>query len=525
MRIDDRASLAAKLTSYSSDLKSASSSELILHAYGKWGTDCVDHLWGDFSFVIWDANQQRVFAARDQVGVFPLYYALVGTCLVVCNTLDALRQLPIVSSELNDNAIGDYLLIGENKSPVNTFYKDIQRLPIAHRLIAEGSRVRIEQYWTLPIDEPLYYKHKSEYVDHFNDLITVAVKDRLPDGPVGVFMSGGLDSPAVAATAVRLGAPTSAFTSVYDRLIPDQERHYAGLVAKHLNIPIHYDVKDDEPFGWGPVDAPVHTPEPTNDPHGLRALRAYSRELTGKARVFFWGDGPDAALMHEWKPHVRYLVNKRRFGRLCLDIGLHTITHKRVPLLPTIPRMIRERVRMMNTDYTYGFNPPPWLNPDFQIRCGLNNRWDEIVADEFVPHPLRPEGSRSFTADYRMGAERSDWVCAEMAAVFLHPLFDLRLVRFLVSVPALPWCRDKHLVRVAMRGILPEAVVERPKAPLAGLPYLEQARSSPQPDFQPTPVLEKYIDLSKVPAWPGRDREELDMLLRVLGLHYWFRGL
>ena len=76
-----------------------------------------------------------------------------------------------------------------------------------------------------------------------------------------------------------------------------------------------------------------------------------------------------------------------------------------------------------------------------------------------------------------------------------------------------------------MQGILPDAIVKRPKAPLAGLPYLQQARSSHLPDIQPTSELEEYIDLSKVPVWPGRDREELDMLLRVLGLHYWLRGL
>jgi len=124
-----------------------------------------------------------------------------------------------------------------------------------------------------------------------------------------------------------------------------------------------------------------------------------------------------------------------------------------------------------------------------------------------------------------MGAECSDWMCADIPAVFLHPLYDLRLVRFLMSVPAMPWCRNKYLIRVAMRGILPDAVVKRPKAPLAGLPYLERARNLQPPDFQPTTELRKYIDLSKVPAWPGSGREELDMVLRVLGLHYWLRSL
>jgi len=107
----------------------------------------------------------------------------------------------------------------------------------------------------------------------------------------------------------------------------------------------------------------------------------------------------------------------------------------------------------------------------------------------------------------------------------LHPLGDLRLVRFLLSVPAVPWCREKYLIRTALKGILPEAVRLRPKAPLAGFPYLERARCSERPELPPVPALERYVDLSKLPKWPVKNREELDYALRVLSLHYWLLGL
>jgi asparagine synthase (glutamine-hydrolysing) len=190
---------------------------------------------------------------------------------------------------------------------------------VAHRLVAEvdGARaegVRTERYWTLPIDEPLYYKRTEEYVDRFHELLSAAVRDRLPDGPLGVFMSGGLDSPAIAATAVQLGASVSAFTSVYDRLVPDQERHYAGLVAAHLGIPIFFNVRDDEPLGWEPDSALIHTPEPVENTLGLSAQRQYLCEISKHTRVFCWGDGPDAALLYEWRPHIAYLIAAKQVG-------------------------------------------------------------------------------------------------------------------------------------------------------------------------------------------------------------------
>ncbi|HXM50969.1 MAG TPA: asparagine synthase-related protein [Pyrinomonadaceae bacterium] len=271
VRIDDRDTLFAKLTVPPQILKSACSAELVLHAYGVWGEDCVEHLLGDFSFVIWDAHQEKVFAARDQLGVKPLFYAQVGQCLLVSNTLDSIRQIPIVPDALNESAIGDLLIAGRNCNPVATFFEEIRRLPAAHRLVAGADRLRTEQYWTPPIDEPLYYKRTGDYVDRFHELLRAAVRDRLPDGPLGIFMSGGLDSPAVAATAAQLGANPTAFTSVYDRLIPDEERYYSGLVARHLEIPILYNVRDDEPWGWEPDSFPNHTAEPTLDPLGLIA--------------------------------------------------------------------------------------------------------------------------------------------------------------------------------------------------------------------------------------------------------------
>ena len=137
-------------------------------------------------------------------------------------------------------------LSGSNEDPATTTFADIQRLPAAHTASWSGEGLRLRRYWTLPIDDLVHYPRPQDYTDRFLELLHVAVRDRLRTKRVGLYMSGGLDSSGMAVAACDLlrerpgTFSVEAFTAVYDRLIPDQERYYAGLVAKHLGIPIHF---------------------------------------------------------------------------------------------------------------------------------------------------------------------------------------------------------------------------------------------------------------------------------------------
>jgi asparagine synthase (glutamine-hydrolysing) len=525
VRIDDRETLFAKLNVDSEAFKESCSAELVLHAYAKWGEACVEHLLGDFSFVIWDSHRKRVFGARDQLGVRPFFYAQVGQCLIVSNTLECIRQCPIVSDDLNENAIGDFLLVGENKDPGGTYFATIKRLPASYRLSVEHANgVRTQRYWTLPIDEPLYFKKSSDYVDRFSELLKLAVRDRLPDGKLGIHMSGGLDSPAIAAAAVGLGADAIAFTHVYERLIPDQEGYYAGLVAKHLRMPIHFHRRDDEPWGWEAGSPPLRTTEPLNDPLCLRASRDYHNKISQEAKVFFLGDGPDVALFYEWKPHVRWLIEQKKWSRLCKDLIADFAVHPRLPFFHRLPGMWRNHEHDDQDRYKLSF--PKWVNPQFESRLSLRSRWERIGTWEPSTHPTRQIGYGCFADDFPLGGtDLFDSGFTGAPVDFLHPLWDLRLLRFLLQVPTMPWCRNKHLMRVALKGLIPEPVRVRPKSPLPGYPYIIRAQRSDLPELPPVSKLETYVNLQRVPQWPGKNREEIDLGMRVLGLHYWFLGL
>ncbi len=268
-RVDGRSELVAKLTAAGQNAPSnATDAELILRSYRAWGEACLEHLLGDFAFAIWDGREQKLFCARDQMGVKPFYYASIGSLLVFSNTLDCVRQHPAVSDRLNDLAIADFLLFDINQDAATTSYSDIRRLPAAHSLRCERAAVSIRRYWTLSVTEPVRFQRESEYIEQFRALLEQAVEDRLRTKSAGILMSGGLDSTTVAATARRILAVNGnenglfAGTLALDKLTPDDERHYATLVAGALKIPIQFQTADDSQLFDGADNPEDRSPFP-----------------------------------------------------------------------------------------------------------------------------------------------------------------------------------------------------------------------------------------------------------------------
>src|SRR5271155_158314 len=271
-RIDCREELRIKIAekNYGTPGRTATDSELILQAYAAWGVECVQHLRGDFAFAIWDTRKKLLFCARDHFGVKPFYYADLGDLFLFSNTLDCLRQHPEVSGDLNDAAIGDFLLFGLNCDVATTTFRDIRRLPAAHTMTISSESLRIQRYWSAPTDGRIRYSRAEDYVEHFQVLMQAAVADRTRADRAGILLSGGLDSGTVAATARELSRSAGgtrdlrAYTVVYESLFRDEESAYAQETAKFLNIPIQIIPMDDvQPFErWD--DPALSMPEPTD---------------------------------------------------------------------------------------------------------------------------------------------------------------------------------------------------------------------------------------------------------------------
>ena len=322
-RLDGRGELLAALDLSGSDIgPSIPDSELILQAYAKWGAACVEHLRGDFSFAIWDEHTKHLFCARDQFGIKPFYYASVGSVVILSNTLDCIRRHPAVSGRLNDLAIADFLLFDMIQDPAATSFAGIQRLPPAHTLVCGRDGISLRRYWVLPVSAPIHHKRPMDCVEQFRELLDHAVADRLRTNSVGILMSGGLDSPTVAASAQRILARNGsasglcAYTGVFESLIPDEERRYAGLVAETLKIPIEFQMDEKELWMYRNQED-NRCPEPVHSP-GSEGERAQMRQIAVRHRIALTGFGADPALSCLLSVHFLHLFKKRQFGHALL---------------------------------------------------------------------------------------------------------------------------------------------------------------------------------------------------------------
>ena len=532
-RIDGRSELIAALESHGhQQLNEVPDAELILRAYQVWEQDCVDHLIGDFAFAIWNGQTRQLFCARDHMGVKPFFYAHLGALVIFSNTLDCIRQHPAISRQLNDLSIADFLLFDMIQDPEATSFADIRRLPPAHTLVCDQSGASTRRYWTPPIaTTPIQYRRPTEYVDHFNDLLDTAVADRLRTESACVFMSGGLDSPTVAASARRVSSRNGgathlwAYTQVFDSLIPHEERHYAGLVARALKLPIEYRADDhlglfqyaEQPEYRSPE--PAHSAWPNVTPDLLR-------RVSTESRVVLTGFGADPLFSSRISVHFRALLRQRRFGRALADAVQYLTREGRLSRL-----YVRTRLRLLfASKQTHSGFFPEWLNEDLERQFGLRDRWEALTPTVAPGLAVRPEAHEvTFAPSWPSLFEAHDTGLTRVPVEVRHPFFDLRLMNFLLALPRLPWCCDKQLLREAARDVLPDAVRVRRKSPLPSDPLLkllECPEASWVDRFQPVPELETYVIRNRIPAVHGKKGPWTAWVhLRPLSLNYWLRGL
>jgi asparagine synthase (glutamine-hydrolysing) len=457
--------------------------EAILQAFEKWGEDCVGHLIGDFAFALWDKRSRRLFCARDHFGVKPFFFAHTRDIFLFSNSLNLLRRDPRVSDALDETAVGDYLAFGLNQDLATTTFRDIQRLPPGHKLSLTNGSLTIRRYWTPEVKKEIRFRDEQAYVDGFNELFSVAVSDRLRAPRVSISMSGGLDSTSIAAVARELlpaSRAVQAFSTVYDQLIPDQERHFSTLAASHIGMRIHHLSADKYSLFEGPLDLP----EPFLISPLAGQFNDLLRMMAEHGSVALTGYDGDA-LMNEARPSVRQFL-----GRI---------------------------LRRKESRISY----PEWIDDAFARRINLNERWQESTPARKRPSTIRALQSKVWSPLF----EGYDPCVTGLTLEVRHPFIDLRLVEYLLSIPTQPWCTNKHILRRAMKHRLPEAVVNRPKTPLAGDPALHLSRRASVrwlDNFEVAPQLTQFIDLSRRPSLAKDETPDVTWAnLRLFAFNHW----
>ena len=248
-RIDNRDDLIAALR-LPRGIAPYSDSDLILHTIERWGAEGWDRLEGDFAVALYDHSEQRLVLGCDVFAVRQLYYAAGPNFLAFASEIKALRTLPYVSDEIDDEAIVEFF-VPELVSAERTIYRSIRRLLPGHTLMATHDGVQIERYTDLQASTVPQNRSNEWYAEAFGAQFQEAVRCRLRSaGPVGSELSGGLDSSFVTCTASALlreqgGSRLHTFSNVYEHVPQCDERAFIDLVVKQEAVCPHYTVADE----------------------------------------------------------------------------------------------------------------------------------------------------------------------------------------------------------------------------------------------------------------------------------------
>jgi len=546
-RIDNRADLQSALRAHLST-DAPTDADLVLAAYETWGADCARHLIGDFAFAIWDARHQLLFAARDPMGMRALYYRRKPHRFLFATEAKQILAAPGVPRKIHDPAVAAYLAANVNDR-TQTFYEGIRLLPEAHSLRATATNLRTWRHWDADSNARLRYRSDEEYVEHFREVLTDAVRCRLHStSPAGLLLSGGLDSGSIAALGGHLHeqgepglAPIRTYSWAFDTLPQCDERSIsAPLVQRYGLSATDIEAESAPLLRLDPYLGPDSDDPYVGGFHGLmdRALQAARREgvrtvLTGHRGDLMAGlwlfDYLHLLKTGQWRRLVRELrQHEQRLGvpwRRVVEIYL--TEPLRASLWPEdrLSALRNPLKRLYRAVVSPPASPgpfPDWVRSEFIERVSpLPDRAPTATQWRGMTRQKRYEGiTMSIHMHVALSFERHAAQCGLTAA---DPWSDRRLVEFALAVPPDVLCRagmNKWIVREAMRGVMPPNVLQASRK-VNPYPLHERALKAHLRDLVSvvlsTPSLEKYIDEKRLQSHYGQFQQGQELDVR-----FWF---
>jgi asparagine synthase (glutamine-hydrolysing) len=456
--------------------------ETIVHAYEEWGDDCVHRFRGMFAFALWDAPKRRLLLVRDRLGVKPLYWARAGDSILFASEIKAILASGVIPATANRSVLSEVLATRYTSSH-ETLFEGIYKLLPGHRLIFEDNQVRTEQYWDLPLDGPdpeLERLDDETLIERFRDLLRESVRLRLmADVPLGAFLSGGIDSTAIAALMAReMNRPVQTFSVAFaDREF--SELAYARQAAEAIGADSHEIVISDGDFFAALPKMVWHEDEPIAHPSSvpLHFVSALARE---HVKVVLTGEGSDELLAGYGK-YPRALANWAAGGvyeRMVPGALRSAIASTVVPRLPG--RMGRLAARsFVGTPrrpadmFLDNFAGMPMrmqhalLNP--AIASGSNpyaaslEYYGRINGNSGILDRLLYTDMKTYLVELLM---KQDQMSMSMSIESRVPFLDHHLVEFAMRLPhrlKLRGLTTKRVLRESMRGLIPDSILTRPK--------------------------------------------------------------
>jgi asparagine synthase (glutamine-hydrolysing) len=469
------ADVRKELVAHGHRFKTGSDTEIIVHGYEQWGDRAVEKFRGMFAFAVWDAPRRRLVLARDRVGVKPLYYAELPSGIVFGSELKAVLEDPDVPRQWRADALDAYLTLLYIPAPA-TIYAGIRKLDAGHVLVAENGAVRTFRYWDLTFTGDGDPAREGEYLERLDALLAESVALRqIADVPLGAFLSGGIDSSAVAAYMVQTSPRPPVTISVGFADAAYDELAHAKRVADHLGCEFHARTVTPDIVSLLPKLA-WHFDEPCADSSAVPTyyVSQAARELV---TVSLSGDGGDEL----WAGYTRHRVEaweQRARGTLGPASGAAAALGRALPLSLKGARALRhlavEPAQAYALKHAYGMFEPNakarLYSGDFAAAVRDADpfaRFREIYARCLSSDPL-DRGLYVDVHTYMVDdiLTKVDRMSMAVSLEARDPLLDHHLLEFAATVPMplkLKKGRGKYLLRKVLQRRLPAAILERGK--------------------------------------------------------------
>ena len=525
--------------------------ETILHSYEEYGSDCAARFRGMFAFAIWDAERKTLFCVRDRLGIKPFYYYWDGRLFAFASEIKALLQHPGISAEFDDSLLGEYLGFGY-LSEDRTLFRGIRKLMPAHHLRLDlrqaNPKLQIESYWEVPGPgenrQDVGCRSDRDWIAETRRRLEETVRMRLmSDVPLGMFLSGGVDSSAIAALIKRMAdGPVKTFSVGY-REAQFSELSYAAETARSIGTDHHEVVVGMEDFFDALPDLVWHEDEPITWPSSV-SLFFVSKLASEQVKVVLTGEGSDELFGGYERYRWNYLNQKyaRMYG--IVPRAMRSWIRKTIATSAIVPAGVRrklghtfvgreDRLESLYLDNFYcafsaaeqtrllGRDPGP-------VYESYMARWNSRAGAAALPRMLYAD-QKTYLVELLMKQDQMSMACSIESRV---PFLDHHFVEFGMAIPdhlKIRGSAQKYVLKKAVEDLLPAEIIYRRKMgfPTPLRQWLMDPRMEPlmQALQARDGILAEYVRGEELRDLIGRHRSGMvdatDRLWRLLNLQVW----
>jgi asparagine synthase (glutamine-hydrolysing) len=449
--------------------------EVIIHLYEEKGENCLDYLRGMFSFSIWDKRNKKLFIARDRLGQKPIYYFKDNEKLIFASEIKSIFSSGMVKKEIDYEAIYQYLHIGYVPHP-KTGFKGIKKIPPGHRIVIKDKKLDLDQYYH---PENNFHKKLKLDEEELSEKLVYELKEAtkirmIADVPIGLLLSGGIDSTAIATLASNFNGRINTFTVGFGDEFYD-ERKKASATAKTLNSDHHELFIKPNVIDILPKIAIAYD-EPFADPSAIPSY-CISELASQHVKVVLNGDGGDEAFAG-YGEYIQGLVGS----------GLANIPSSICSIFPKLLNQKSDgKLKSLSQVVSLGGNPIEYifahlrllipyvklnsvLNPEFRVLVNSLNPVDHLIRyfknfdNKDTINTMLAVDQKTFLPDDLLF--KIDIATMSHGLEARSPFLDHKLIEFVNRIPGshkIKGFKKKHILKRAMEGLLPAELLKRPK--------------------------------------------------------------